>query len=204
MRASITMTTLALFLAACTGSIESLPPGGDGDGSGDQEEEICLTGASYIGFGGQPLEAGRQDLAAGADRLQVKPFRALAGEYLRVLGIAIDTADFAATFGAPPARWYERPQASASTMYAAFTMAYIGCTELVAGAETYAAAPTAETADTVCRELAATFWDRAPTDDEVSHCASFAVSGTAEAETPREKWAYACASLLTTADFLTY
>ena len=40
--------------------------------------------------------------------------------------------------------------------------------------------------------------------DELSSCAKLVIEGTAEELSPRRKWAYACASVLSSAPFLTY
>lgn len=200
-------------LAGCAGNVlEPSPdpgPGDDDPGPDDPTDPgpdpLCTVEArSYVGFGQAPLEADRGEAIAGSDRLRVKPFGALAGEYQRVLGVAVDTGAFADTFGAPPPRWYEEPAASANTLYGAYSMAYAGCLEYTATGAQFAEAPTAATADALCRDFGRAFWDREPTDDQASACATFAVGETAGAGGPRARWAYACAAALTTADFLTF
>lgn len=198
---------LAGLLAACNGELTNEPDGDDDpseEEDDDTTEPLCTVEArSYAGFGG-PLEAGRVEAVAGSDRLRMKPFAALADEYRRVTGLDVPTGPYRATFGSPPARWYEEPQASANTLFAAYSMAFEGCLEYTATGEEFSAAPSAGNAEQVCAGMAATFWDREATADEASACATFAVSETKPEDGPRKQWAYACAAVLTSASFLSY
>jgi len=189
-----------LALAACTGKI-----GGDDDHGGDDQPPpvVCEQPRTYTGFGG-PLGDDRPQINPGSDRMRVKPFAALAAEYKRVLGVDVTTTAYAGTFGKPPARWYEEPAAGAATIYASFALAYDGCTSKTMTGADYEAAPTAATADTVCRDFARVAWQREATDDEASTCATYAVSQTPASDPPRKRWASTCAAVLTAADFLAY
>ena len=190
-----------ILLAACIG--EAPTPGGD-DGGGDDDPAACVQARTYAGFGGS-LEGDRAAIAAGSDRLRVKPFAALAAEYTRALGLAtFDTSAYAATFGKPPARWYAEPQASANTIYAAFALAYDACTQHTATGAMYGAAPDATAADQICRDLVRRAWNRDATADEASTCAAYAVSQTDPADAPRKRWAYSCAAVLSASGFLAY
>jgi hypothetical protein len=198
---------LAAAVPACVGGIAD-PPGDDVDDDDDDgEEELACEqlGRTYTGIGGALLQAGRVEEAPYGDRRRMKPFSALRAEYQRVLGNqAADIDAFAATFGKPPARWYEEPEASANTLYASFTLAYQGCTELTATGEAYAAAPTEESAAATCAAFARTFWDRNAEEDELAGCVEYAVNGTASEADARARWAYTCASVLTAAGFVSY
>ena len=199
---------LAAALPACVGDIAE-PPGDDvddDDGDDGEEELACETlGRTYTGIGGSTLQAGRVEVAPYSDRQRVKPYSTLSGEYGRVLGNqAADTEAFAATFGKPPARWFEEPEASANTLYASFTLAYQGCTAFTASAAEYAEAPTEENAATMCASFARRFWDRNAEEDELTGCIEYAVNGTASEANPRVRWAYTCASVLTAAGFVAY
>src|SRR5689334_18356449 len=133
---------LAAAAPACVGDIAD-PPGDDVDDDDDGEEELACEqlGRTYTGIGGAVLQAGRVEEAPYSDRRRMKPFSALPGEYARVLGNqAADTGAFAATFGKPPARWFEEPEASANTLYASFTLAFQGCSAMTATGEDYTAA----------------------------------------------------------------
>lgn len=187
----------ALALAACGSTPEPDP--------GDDDPGLCAQARTYTGFAGTPLEAGRAPLAAGADRLRLKPFAALAAEYRRALGLAsFDTSAFAATFGRPPARWFSEPAASAGTVYGAFALGFEACLQHTAGAPAYAAAPAPDTAGVICRDLARRAWNRDATDGEAAACATYAVDQTNPADAPARRWAYACAAVLSASGFLAY
>ena len=187
-----------LLLASCAGEITQ------GGGDDTPEPPVCPLTRSYTGFGGL-LESDRPQLAAGSDRLRVKPFGALAAEYNRALGIAdFQTTAYAATFGRAPARWYAEPQASANTIYAAFALAYEACGQRTAAGAEYGVEPTPATAGTACRDFAAAAWQREMTDAEAETCAVYAVEQTNPADDPRVRWAYACAAVLSATGFLTY
>jgi hypothetical protein len=191
---------LVAALAACAGQI---PTSGD-DMMGDDEPPVCEATRTYTGFGNRSLEGDRPAIAAGADRMRVKPYTALAAEYRAALGLtAFDTAVYAATFGRPPARWYIEPAASANTIYAAFALAFDACSQHTAAGPQYAGAPEATLADLNCREHARRAWHREMTDDEAATCATYAVN-TDSADAPRKRWAYACAAVLTASGFLAY
>src|SRR5688572_11126681 len=101
----------ALSLAACVGEIGGTDEEGEGSGSGSgsQEPVVCEVARTYTGFGG-PLDTDRPQIEPGSDRMRLKPFGALAPEYNRAAGITgFNTQAYAATFGRPPARWYQEP-----------------------------------------------------------------------------------------------
>lgn len=196
---------LAAAATACVGGIAD-PPGDDVDDDDDEEELACEElGRTYTGIAGTELQAGRALAPPYSDRQRVKPFSSLGGEYSRVLGNqAADVGAFAATFGRPPARWFEEPEASANTLYASFTLAFQGCLALTATGAEYAEAPTEDTATAACGSLARQFWDRNAEPEELTGCIDYAVSGTASEADPRRRWAYTCASVLTAAGFVSY
>jgi len=190
----------ALTFAGCAGQI----PSGD-DQMGDDQPPVCETTRSYTGFGSRTLENDRPAIAAGSDRVRVKPFTALAAEYAAALGLTtFNTQAYAATFGRPPARWYIEPAASANTIYAAFALAYDACTQHTATDPQYAAVPEPTLADMICRERARRSWHREATDDEAATCATYAVNQTNPADAPRKRWAYACAAVVSASGFLAY
>lgn len=189
----------SLGLAGCVGNID---PGDDDD---TQEPVVCEQARTYLGYGNHTLEADRPTIEPGSDRLRIKPYGALAAEYRAALGLsAFDTTLYASTFGRPPARWYIEPQASANTIYAAFALAYVGCTTHTSSDPLYAQAPTASLADTICRDHARRFWHREATDAEVTSCVTYAVDQTNPADPPAKRWAYSCAAVLSASGFLAY
>ena len=194
------LTMIALGVTACTGEIN-----GSDDMPVDPNPTECAQARTYTSFGGQALEADRPTIVAGSDRIRVKPYAALAAEYARALGLqTVKTSFFATTFGQPPARWFIEPAAGANTIYAAFSIAYAACNQVTAGRADLAAAPDLTTADVVCRDFARAAWHREATDDEAAACASFAVDKTKPTDPPAKRWAYACATILTTSGFLAY
>jgi hypothetical protein len=157
------------------------------------------------------LEAGRVDNDLGLERARVKPYTALSTEYQRVLGNnPALVAQSATTFGQDPARWYTEPTSSAVTVYSAFRIAFQGCltTTSVAGSK-FATLPTNTTAAAECTTWARKFWSRDPNQAEVDACVKVAmvdaaVEGTNMNPPAARRWAYACASVLSAAGFMTY
>jgi hypothetical protein len=52
--------------------------------------------------------------------------------------------------------------------------------------------------------MARKFWSKTPSPEEIQSCVDVVVNGTAAETQIDRKWAYACASVLTSAGFLTY
>lgn len=191
-----------LTVAGCAGQIDNT---GDDDGSGSDDPVECEQARAYVGFGATDLTATRPKIEPGSDRLRLKPFTALSAEYRAALGLtAFDTSAFAATFGRPPARWFQEPQASANTIYGAFALAFDACTQQTADDTRYAAAPDATSAGANCREYARRAWHREASDGEAATCVDYAVNKTNPADAPRKRWSYACAAVLSASGFLTY
>jgi hypothetical protein len=164
----------------------------------------CNYGYSYQGFAGSQLEIGRVDEDLGVDRDRVKGYDALAGEYARVLGTTPDVfSDMGSTFGEVPPRWYMEPQATAVSLYSSMRVAFVGCLDFTNSTD-FDAAPDATNAPIKCAAFANKFWSRAPDTDEVAACTDVAINGTANEPAARRKWAYTCASVLSSAPFLTF
>ena len=164
----------------------------------------CDQGYTYVGFGGVPLVVGRSDQDEGFDRDRVKPLEALRGEYARVLGATPATIDTVAnTFGTTPPRWYLEPQASAVSLFSNFRIAFAGCVPATDD-PAFDAVPDATTARTRCGAWAQQFWSRTAVSDELDDCVDTMVNKTSAEPQNRLKWAYGCATVLTSAGFLTY
>lgn len=205
-------------------------PGGAADGTNPANANntpaaTCSTLArKYKGFGGTTLPSGtepgavqvwaRDDAMAGVDRLRFKPYSALTGEFPRVTGVSAPAllGQSGTTFGTPAARWSTEPQASAVNLYTAFRVSFESCLAFTANDAKYAAAPADPAASTECAAMARKFWSRSATADEVKACVQVAtvdsaqetVNGTTTSTDPRRRWAYACASVLSSAGFMTY
>jgi len=169
------------------------------------EMSACDFGYGYEGFGGTRLEAGREDEEVGFDRDRVKPYSALSGEYARVLGKAAPAllGQLASTFGQVPPRWYVEPSATAVSLYSSMRVAFVGCLDFTNTAD-FDAMPDATNAVEKCTGFAKRFWSRSPDTDEVQACVDVVVSGTNRESAARRKWAYGCASVLSSAPFLTF
>lgn len=172
----------------------------------------CDMGKQYTGFAGTMLEAGRVDNDLGLERSRVKPYSALTAEYSRVLGNnPALIGQSATTFGQDPARWLTEPTSSAVTVYTAFRVAFQGCltvTTSTANAK-FQTLPSNSTAATECATWARKFWSRDATQAEIDACVQVAMVDAAKEGTntnppASRRWAYACASVLSAAGFMTY
>jgi hypothetical protein len=169
------------------------------------EAPRCDSGLNYQGFGGTRLEIGRDDEDMGWDRDRVKPYSALIGEYARVLGTTPALLlTLGSTYGATPPRWFIEPEANAISIYSSVRVAFVGCLSLTATGAEYAAAPNLASANENCQKFARRFWSRSAAQDELDGCVKVAVGGTGAEPDARRKWAYTCASVLSSAPFLTY
>ncbi len=166
----------------------------------------CDMGKKYEGFATTDLIGDRVDLDMGVDRARVKPFSSLAGEYTRVLGAQPALiAGLGTTFGEAQARWNMEPLASAVSLYTAYRVAFQGCLTFTGTANAYAAAPTDATARTECVNFSQKFWSRPADTAELDACVKATVADTSTGEPNlRRRWAYGCASVLTSAGFLSY
>ncbi len=162
-------------------------------------------GKDFTSFDGKSLIGDRVVANVGVDRGRFKPYDALAAEYNRVLGnTPTSLAAAADTFGKSDPRWYDEPLAGGVVLQTAYSIAFDGCLTYTATGTDYAAAPTAATAATKCAAMARTFWSRTASPDQTAACVDVAVKGTASVTDARKRWAYACASVLSSAGFLTY
>ena len=171
----------------------------------DPQDPALCTSKTYAGFDNRELTGERKVQKLGTDRARMKPFSALQTEYARVLGnTPASLTGSAATFGQPPARWYEEPQANAVALQTAYSIAFDGCLTYTGTATEFANAPDATSAATQCAAMARKFWSKTPGPSEISACVEVATTGSAAEPDARRKWAYACASVLTSAGFLAY
>ncbi len=181
----------------------------DGDGipdalSGPEAAKICQKGQPHLGFAKMDFVADRVQAAVGMDRRRVKPFSALTTEFARALGTApAALTSNAAAFGTVPPRWYVEPTANAVNLYTNYSVGFSGCYDKMTEA-TYAAAPTAQTAEAECSRMQKAYWLKTPTTEEIGACRDLAMTALASEANPRRRWAHLCASVLTSAGFTTY
>jgi hypothetical protein len=205
----------AIGIAACedpdalTGQGNKAGANGDGQNGAPSPEAIQCTvkpdGRSYTGFDGAKLEADRTNENIGVNRARVKPYSVMAGEYMRALGTTPPSlAQSAGSFDDPPPRWFEEASHSGVSVSASFDISFEGCLAYVGTQPDLAAAPTKDSADKFCAALMRKAWSRTADPDEVGGCSTLATDKlTAEPDAHR-RWAYVCASVLSSSQFLTF
>jgi hypothetical protein len=199
-------------------------PGSSGSTTPEAPKDCRSNQVKHIGLGGKDLNLrvdGSQDQASWApiieDRHRMKPYEVLKGDFARTLGTAGQTNmtnlinNSADAFGAAPARWYAEPQASAVSLYTTYRVAFRGCLQYSTTMPTWSTQPTAATAATECAALQQKAWDRVPVKEEIDACvaiatdeASFAKGTPQPVTDAKTKWAYACASVLSSSNFTSY
>ena len=221
MKANLTFyvvaVSTALLAGACGDDPDSLMAGrgkggpsdpekpGDPEQPTDPADPALCSSREYVGFDNAQLQKSRAVAKLGTDRGRVKPFSALQTEYARVLGNTPASLQGAGpTFGQVPKNWYEEPQANAVALQTAYSLAFDGCLGYTETAPEFAAAPDAASAAAQCGAMARKFWSKTPSPAEIQACVDVATTGAAKEPGPRRKWAYACASVLSSAGFLTY
>lgn len=163
----------------------------------------CNGSLLYAGFGGRSLDGDRLDQGVGTDRLRLKPYPMLVSDYTRVLGVTpAAIQNQGQTFNQPVVRWSEEQELSAVSLYQAFSASFQGCLSVTSAPAQYAANPTAATANTECANFQKKYWSRIPTAAETAACVTFATSAVNNDANARRRWAYACASVLTSTGFL--
>lgn len=223
MKLGLVSAALALLTAACddpyslTGSRDRGAPGEESEAEGETggaeagelpEELQCTVkpqGNSYVLFDGTRLEASRLSENVGVNRARIKPYAVMASEYQRVLGVvpeAIKTAG--ASFDDPPARWFAESVYSGVAMNAIFEISYEGCLGYVRAASNLKSAPTPDTANAECAKMMRKAWSRTPSPDEIADCSNLAVTKLATQTNVTRRWAYVCASILSSSQFLTF
>ncbi len=207
----LVIATTGSLLLACSGPDGTLSDedqnGNDQDGGPGSDGGVgpaCAPGKTYATFGGDVLGADRIQANAGLERRRFKSFASLKTEYVRALGAAPASLTGAGgTFGEPEKRWFTEPGMSAVVVHTNYLIAFEGCLDYLAD-PVYQADPTDATARTECAKLGRKFWSRDLLPQEIDTCATLATTGLASETTAKRKWANVCASMLTSAGFLTY
>lgn len=224
----------AIACAGCegtiTGPVPTAPPPRGYDAPELPSTASCSTstsGRGYRGMAGEPLEADRADVEALAD--VDRPYRVwminystwnLVPDVQRAAGVA--TAGFddderndpavAASFGVAPHHWYTESEVGSFAVFTTFEYAFSVCRRVIvqppAGSragwyEHTASAPTEASARAYCERTQRSAWLRAPSPVEVQHCVELALSLDDEPDLA-SRWSYVCASIFTSANFLSY
>lgn len=162
-------------------------------------------GRSYILFDGSKLETTRVNENVGVNRARLKPFAVMQGEYQRVLGVVpASLAASAGSFDQAPERWFAEAEHSGVSLNAIFDISFDGCLAYTKTAADYAAAPTDATATTVCTALMRKAWSKTPAPEEIASCTTLATTKLTTEPDARRRWAYVCASVLSSSQFLTF
>jgi hypothetical protein len=165
----------------------------------------CVRGRAYVGFDGRDIAQDSTAAAPQSELRRPKPFSALATEIPRVLGTAPALlASSESTFGLIPERWESAPTMSAVSVITTFRIAFQGCMSSQVQPAKYTSTPTPTSAQAECAAWAEYFWSRPPAPDELTACVELLMNDLASESDPRRRWAYACASVLSTAAFLTF
>lgn len=214
----LSLLSLGALVAACGDDPGALtgrhntPAGGDGtnagDGTSSPQAVECTAkpqGRSYVLFDGSKMEESRVNENVGMNHARLKPYAVMSGEYQRVLGVVpASLAGAAGSFDDPPPRWFAETDYSGVTLSAAFDISFDACTAATKTDAAFAAAPTAATAQTQCAAWARKAWSRTASPDELSACVDLATTKLADEPDARRRWTYVCASILSSAQFLTY
>jgi hypothetical protein len=199
-------------------------PGSSGTPTPEAPKDCRSNQVKHIGLGGKDMNIrvdGTQDQTTWApvveDRHRMKSYDVLKGDFARVLGTTNQTNmqnllnNSADAFGAAPPRWYAEAQASAVSLYTTYRVAFRGCLQYANVTPEWATAPTAATAATECAKFQQKAWDRVPVKEEIDACvaiatdeASFAKGTPQPVTDAKAKWAYACASVLSSSNFTSY
>jgi hypothetical protein len=173
---------------------------------GTPAAEMCKgRSREYQGFGGGNLTGDRADEYAGLNRGRMKPFSALDGEYRRVVGHTPKAlAESGATFGASAPRWFVEPEASAVSVATAFNLAFEAGLALADTDPALASPPTDTSAANFCSNLLRKAWSRAPIAADVDACKAAALVDSVKDPDAKRRWAYAAATVLSSAEFVTY
>jgi len=136
---------------------------------------------------------------------RVKPFATMEKEFQRVIGVVPPSLKGAeGSFDVPAVRWYGETKYSAVSLHAMSTISYEGCLAYVKAKPAFTAAPTTETAKTECSTLMRKAWSRSPSPTEVDNCANLATTTLKDEPDVARRWAYACTSVLSSSQFLTF
>jgi hypothetical protein len=226
----IAIPALAMGLIACDGGHDDLEkPIGASVSSGSSgvvpappNPTVCRQQQKhYVGLEDEQLGQTRSDgrideqgTPLVLDRHRVKSFEVLQGDLRRLLGATGQTEMEAllnrsvAEFGRADARWFQEPSVTASSLNTLYRVAFRGCTVYSKTVPAWQKQPTQESAKSECAALQAKVWDRLPTTGEIASCAEVATNATAfqqaKVTAASDKWAYTCASVFASVNFIAF
>ena len=211
------LASLGVCLTACGEDPDSLTGRANrsGPGGANSDDPNAAPGAlectakpegrSYVLFDGRKLEEKRANENVGVNRARLKPHAVMKGEYQRVLGLVPASLETSAgSFDGAPARWYSEAQHSGVSLNAVFGISFEACGAYTKTATEYAAAPTPDSAAQVCAALMRKAWSRTASPEEIAACTTLATTKLEAEPDARRRWAYVCASVLSSSQFLTF
>lgn len=188
--------------------------------------QAAPSGRGYRGLAGESLEAGRADVAPLVDNHRTlrnvaensNTWTAMM-EIVRSLGLGTSQMDaelkdpgVGAAFGVTPKSWYDESEVGAFAVYVTFQYAFKVCRRAfdlsgpgtaplrVGWYEHTAFEPTVERATAFCQRTQRAAWLKEPTPAEVEACVSLA--RTLPEPDVKTRWAYVCASVFASPNFL--
>lgn len=162
------------------------------------------TGRSYLGFGGEALDADRLPLASGQDLARLRDGADLSHALeSRGIGVGSVPASTVQTFGVVPERWHQLSTASFASVYAAYALAFKGCLTKVKaplnyhpfGHADFATSPNAVSAPRQCQVMAKLMWRRELNGEELAACVDGALETVTLESDVKRQWAAVCASV---------
>lgn len=242
---ALTALWAAALLAGCEGTLRSAEglelespgasstPGWGTAGSGAgaipdlPSAAVCQqapAGRAYRGFGGEALEATREDAAAWVETHHPYPARKehnssdwmVVVEISRALGTTsasdVEARDpgVGAAFGVVPDSWFQEGEVGAFAVYVTFRYAFKACTRAFATTtvalrsgwfEHTAFPPDRARAEAFCERTQRAAWLRTPTVDEREACVGLALDLVDEPDV-KTRWALVCASVFASPPFL--
>ncbi|MBE2251439.1 MAG: hypothetical protein IAE78_18000 [Myxococcus sp.] len=182
------------------------------------------SGRAWLGLSGEHLELGRLDRAAFVD--VARPYRNLksgndwtvTGDITASIGGDAFTAPESrdpgtgGAFGVVPDRWYDESIVGPFAVYVSYAFAFKACLASFARPtfrntagwyEHVKFAPTPERARQFCDKTQRSAWLRAPSEEELAACTALALNLEEEPDVGK-RWAYVCASVVTSMNWLSY
>jgi hypothetical protein len=204
------LSVLFIGLAACNETNDSLTGRGTRDepqnepgAAPELQCNVKAPGKSYALFDGKKLDESRANQAASINRARIKPYAVMAGEYRRVLGLVPKSlANASASFDDPPDRWYAEANHSGISLNALHDISFEGC--LAYAKTNLETAPTDESAAAECTKLMRKAWSRSPSPAEIGACTDLAMKKLSAQSDPPRRWAYVCASILSSSQFVSF
>lgn len=161
---------------------------------------------TYEGFGGRKLKVGFESDSKeliNSNRLQLKPLTAYAQDIKRITGITPDAIEKARASLEPfDSRWWEKTQTNSINLYASFRIAFEAASRWIETEDSFKNLTTPEDIEFKCSELMQVAWLKEASRSQVETCRSYVEANMDLGESVA--WSYTVASILSSAEFLSY